>query len=87
MNHILEDLIEKTGLDLDVNSIDLLQKEKEVQLLSSINIHKVAHLFTNPESYFFRSLAHLELVKKMSTEKTRIWFAGCSTGQRFTLHH
>ena len=52
MNYILEDLIEKTGLDLDANSIDLLQKEKEVQLLSSIDIHKVAHLFTNPESYF-----------------------------------
>ena len=81
MNYILEDLIEKTGLDLDANSIDLLQKEKEVQLLSSIDIHKAAHLFTNPESYFFRSLAHLELLKKMSTEKTRIWFAGCSTGQ------
>ena len=55
MNYILEDLIEKTGLDLDANSIDLLQKEKEVQLLSSINIHKVAHLFTNPESYFLEA--------------------------------
>ena len=27
MNYILEDLIEKTGLDLDASSIDLLQKE------------------------------------------------------------
>ena len=81
MNYILEDLIEKTGLDLDANSIDLLQIEKEVQLLSCLDVHEIAHLFTNPESYFFRSFSHLELVKKMSTEKTSIWFAGCSTGQ------
>ena len=76
-----KDLIEKTGLNLDQKSIDLVQKEKNFQLLSSLDIHAVAHLFTNPESYFFRSFTHLELVKKMSTEKTSIWFAGCSTGQ------
>ncbi len=76
-----KDLIEKTGLNLDQKSVDLLQKEKEVQLLSSLDIHKVAHLFTNPESYFFRSLSHLELIKKMATENISIWFAGCSTGQ------
>ena len=81
MNYNPKNLIEKTGLNLDQKSIELLQKEKEVQLLSSLDIHEVAHLFTNPESYFFRSLSHLELVKKMSTEKTSFWFAGCSTGQ------
>ena len=59
-----KDVIEKTGLNLDQKSVDLLQKEKEVQLLSSLDIHEVAHLFTNPESYFFRSLSHLELIKK-----------------------
>ena len=81
MNYKPNDLIEKTGLDLDEKSISLLQKEKEVQPLTFSYINKVAHLFTNPESYFFRSLIHLELVKKMSTENTSIWFAGCSTGQ------
>ena len=81
MNYNPKDLIEKTGLNLDQKSIELLQKEKEVQLLSSSDIHDFAHLFTNPESYFFRSLSHLELVKKMSTENISIWFAGCSTGQ------
>ena len=81
MNYNLEDLIERTGLNLDKKSIDLVQREKKFQLLSSLDIHAVAHLFTNPESYFFRSLSQLELVKKMSTEKISIWFAGCSTGQ------
>ena len=81
MNYNPEDLIEKTGLNLDQKSVDLLQKEKEVKVLSSLDIHEVAHLFTNPESYFFRSFSHLELVKKMSTENISIWFAGCSTGQ------
>ena len=81
MNYNLKELIEKTGLNLDQKSVDLLQKEKEVKVLSSLDIHEVAHLFTNPESYFFRSLSHLELVKKMSTENISIWFAGCSTGQ------
>ena len=81
MNYNPKYLTEKTGLNLDQKSIELLQKEKEVQLLSSLDIHEVAHLFTNPESYFFRSLSYLELVKKMSTEKKSIWFAGCSTGQ------
>ena len=47
MNYNLKDLIEKTGLNLDQKSVDLLQKEKEVQLLSSLDIHEVAHLFTN----------------------------------------
>ena len=64
MNYNLKDLIEKTGLNLDQKSVDLLQKEKEVKVLSSLDIHEVAHLFTNPESYFFRGLSHLELVKK-----------------------
>ena len=81
MNYNPKDLIEKTGLNLDQKSVTSLQKEKKVQLLSTIDIHEVAHLFTNPESYFFRSLSHLELVKKMSTENISIWFAGCSTGQ------
>ena len=76
-----KDLIEKTGLNLDQKSVDLLQKEKEVQVLSSLDIHEVAHLFTNPESYFFRSLSHLELIRKISTKNISIWFAGCSTGQ------
>ncbi len=79
MNYNQKNLIEKTGLKLDKKSIGSLQKE--VQLVSPSDIHEIAHLFTNPESYFFRSLSHLELVKKMSTEKTSIWFAGCSTGQ------
>ena len=79
MNYNQKNLIEKTGLKLDKKNIGSLQKE--VQLVSSSDIHEIAHLFTNPESYFFRSFSHLELVKKMSTEKTSIWFAGCSTGQ------
>ena len=81
MNYNPKNLIEKTGLNLDQKSIELLQKEKEVQLVSSLDIHEFAHLFTNPESFFFRSLSQLELVKKMSSENISIWFAGCSTGQ------
>ena len=79
MNYNPKNLIENTGLKLDQKSIGSLQKE--IQLLSCSDVHEFAHLFTNPESYFFRSFSHLELVKKMSTEKTSIWFAGCSTGQ------
>ncbi|MDC3093286.1 hypothetical protein OA410_04800 [Paracoccaceae bacterium] len=79
MNYNSKNLIENTGLKLDQKSIGSLQKE--IQLLSCSDVHEIAHLFTNPESYFFRSFSHLELVKKMSTEKTSIWFAGCSTGQ------
>ena len=79
MNYNPKNLIENTGLKLDRKSIGFLQKE--IQLLSCSDVHEIAHLFTNPESYFFRSFSHLELVKKMSTEKTSIWFAGCSTGQ------
>ena len=79
MNYNPKNLIENTGLKLDQKSIGFLQKE--IQLLSCSDVHEIAHLFTNPESYFFRSFSHLELVKKMSTEKTSIWFAGCSTGQ------
>ena len=79
MNYNQKNLIEKTGLKLDKKSIGSLKKE--VQLVSPSDIHEIAHLFTNPESYFFRSFSHLELVKKLSTEKTSIWFAGCSTGQ------
>ncbi len=81
MIYNLTDLMQKTGLNLDKKSIALLEKEKEVQSLTPYFIHDVAHLFTNPESYFFRNLSHFELLKKMSTEKTSIWFAGCSTGQ------
>ena len=81
MNYNPKNLIERTGLNLDQKSIDLVQRENKFQLLSSLDIHSVAHLLTNPESYFFRSISHLELVKKMSTEKISIWFAGCSTGQ------
>ena len=79
MNYNPKNLIEDSGLKLDQKSIGFLQKE--IQLLSCSDVHEIAHLFTNPESYFFRSFSHLELVKKMSTEKTSIWFAGCSTGQ------
>ena len=79
MNYNPKNLIEKTGLKLDKKSIGSIQKE--VQLVSCSDIHEIAHLFTNPESYFFRSFSHLELVKKLSTEKISIWFAGCSTGQ------
>ncbi len=81
MNYNPNELIEKTGLDIDEEKFAFLPKEKEVQPLKSLYINEVAHLFTNPESYFFRSLLHLKLVKKLSTEKTSIWFAGCSTGQ------
>ena len=81
MNYNPTDLIEKTGLNLNEKSIAMLQKEKEVRVLSPYYIHEVAHLFTNSESYFFRNISHLELIKKISTEKTSIWFAGCSTGQ------
>ena len=81
MNYNPTDLIEKTGLNLNEKSIAILHKEKKVHPLSPFDIHEVAHLFTNPESYFFRNFSHLELIKKISTEKTSIWFAGCSTGQ------
>ena len=81
MNYNPADLIEKSGLNLNEKSIAMLQKEKEVRALSPYYIHEVAHLFTNSESYFFRNFSHLELIKKISTEKTSIWFAGCSTGQ------
>ena len=79
MNYNPKNFVENTGLKLDQKSIGFLQKE--IQLLSCSDVHEIAHLITNPESYFFRSFPHLELVKKMSTEKTSIWFAGCSTGQ------
>ena len=79
MNYNRKNLIENTGLKLDQKSIGFLQKE--IQLLSRSDVHEIAHLFTNPESYFFRSFSHLDLVKKMSTENISIWFAGCSIGQ------
>ena len=58
MNYILEDLIEKTGLDLDANSIDLLQKEKEVQLLSSIDIIKL-HIYSLIPKAIFLEASHI----------------------------
>ena len=52
MNYNPKNLIERTGLNLDQKSIDLVKRENKFQLLSSLDIHAVAHLLTNPESYF-----------------------------------
>ena len=75
-------IIEKTGLNLGEKKLSSLSKIYTTADFMGNNIFKVAKHFVNPETSFFRNMEVSELLRNLIDQKnSRVWFAGCSTGQ------
>ncbi|MFL2826975.1 MAG: CheR family methyltransferase [Paracoccaceae bacterium] len=82
MKEFSQYIIEKTGLNLGEKKLSSLSKIYTTADFMGNNIFKVAKHFVNPETSFFRNMEVSELLRNLIDQKnSRVWFAGCSTGQ------
>ena len=75
-------IMEKTGLKLTEKKLSSLSKMYTSADIMGDKIFRAAKNFVNPETSFFRNAEVSELLRNLIGQKnSRVWFAGCSTGQ------
>ncbi len=75
-------IMEKTGLKLTEKKLSSLSKMYTSTDIMGDKIFRAAKNFVNPETSFFRNAEVSEILRNLIDQKnSRVWFAGCSTGQ------